>query len=272
MKKLLNIELQKIVPYTVFWVITGLMTGLFIMVIFVMATFKLGFGGVDVQNLLRFPYVWNSVAWIASWFNLFFSVLIIILAGNEFSYRTFRRQFVDGLQREDFVTGKLILILLLACASVVLVFATSLVCGFVFSPANTYVSIFNHVYYLLIYFIQAVAYMSFALLIAVLLRNTALSFVIYFVYFIFEGILRIYFAILGVNWSAYLPMKIISNLTPQPEITTMITDSQFKNSIQYSNIQPHITESPMYLSIFLALVYVSIFIFVSYYSLKKKNL
>ena len=79
----------------------------------------------------------------------------------------------------------------------------------VFGLANngTLSNITVNVVYLFIYFLQAVAYMSLALLIAILIRGSVLSVIIFLCAFIIEGIAQIF---TPNEVDQYFPMQVMS--------------------------------------------------------------
>lgn len=212
MKKLFKIELVKVLNYASFKVILILHFLLFLLVIFISTQFEISVPGFTVKNLFQFPHVWESFAWIASWFNLLLAILLIVLVGNEYSYKTFRQQVITGLSRNDLILGKSIVIFIVAIYGVLLVFFTSTIFGLIFTKGLSVSILFEKSYILIVYFIQAIGYMTLGFLITILFRNTALSIVMFLLYFLLiEPIIRLLFP---RDVRLYFPVKIISNLTP----------------------------------------------------------
>jgi len=275
MKKLFKIELVKILNYSSFKVILILHFLLFLLVIFVSSQIDISVPGFTMKNLFQFPHVWKSFSWMASWFNLLLAILLIVLVGNEFSYKTFRQQVIIGLSRNDLILGKGIVILIVAVYGVVLVLFTSTLFGLIFTKGLSLSIVFEKSYILIVYFIQAIGYMTIGFFVAVLFRNTALSIVMYLLYFLLiEPIIRLMFP---REARLYFPVKIISNLTPRPEFLTVTSNEPMLDSAGQSNLDLNaigIAQDPlpMYLTIILAVVYITIFTFLIFIFIRKRDI
>ncbi len=275
MKKLFKIELIKIWNYASFRVILILHFLLFLLVIFVSSQIDISVPGLTMKNLFQFPHVWESFAWIASWFNLLLAVMLILLVGNEFSYKTFRQQVITGLSRNDLIIGKSLVVLLVALYGVLLVLLTSTIFGLIFTRGLSVAVVFEKSYLLVVYFIQAIGYMTIGFLIAVLFRNTALSIVMYLLYFILiEPIIRLMFP---RDARLYFPVKIISNLTPRPEFLTIASNEPMLDASGHSNLDLSAIgiapdPLPFYLTILLALAYIAVFSSLIFIFIRKRDI
>lgn len=224
MLRLLNIEYKKIKNYAVFWIIFTTVIALFLftsILIFksgseILADItKLDFN--FLKEYFRFPNVWISFTWIAGWFSHFWALLIIILMGNEFNFRMFRQQLVTGVTRKDLFKAKLLLIAILPVVMLLLIVILSLTAGFVYN-VNTVDIWYKNSYFIFNFYLQTIAYLSFAMMIVLLIRSTGLSIVVYFAALISESILRLFLRISLPGVVSYMPLKSISALTPRPSI------------------------------------------------------
>ena len=70
------------------------------------------------QNLLgspfAFPDVWQTVSWNSTMLFIIPAILIITLTTNEFVYKTHRQNIIDGWSRKQFISVKLVEVLLLS--------------------------------------------------------------------------------------------------------------------------------------------------------------
>ncbi|HPF92952.1 MAG TPA: hypothetical protein PLV65_03400, partial [Tenuifilaceae bacterium] len=119
-KKLLAIEGRKTLFYPTFRTIIGLHALLFLIVALVASNINLNIEGIRIDKVFQFPHLWNTLAWIASWFNLLLGILAIMLTCNEFQFRTFRKQLIDGLTRNELIIAKLFVITSLAAYAMIL--------------------------------------------------------------------------------------------------------------------------------------------------------
>ena len=272
MNRLLKIELLKISSYTTFLVLAGLTVGFYILILFAGTQINLDLDFdkyVDFEAYFRFSTVFQSIAYYSSWFFPLLSLLIIIITGNEFGFRTIRQNIIDGLSREEFFYSKIIVIVLLATAITFIAFISSFTVGSVFSGGFNNFH-FSDLKYFISFFIQTVAYLSLAFLISLLLKSIGASIVVFLGYFIVELIIRAYFSILKLNFSAFLPAKVFSNLTPAPSITTMIKNDEIKIAIN-ENIKTA-GELSFNANLIVAVIYITLFLFLSYQVINKKDL
>jgi ABC-2 type transport system permease protein len=273
-KKLLKIEFIKNFNYINFWVMAGLWVLLFALVVFIVTQINIGAPGLESKPYLQFPSVWTTIAWVASWFNLILAIIMIVTVGNEFSYRTFRSQVICGLSRNHLILGKGLFIMVMAFASMLIVLLFTVIFGCIFTSFGTETSIFQKSYTLFVYFIQSIGYMSLGMMIAILLKNTALSIVTFILYFFpAEPIIR---NILPDPAFLYFPMKVISNLTPPPDIFHgSFTTAHMSTSINGQVVQqapPPVAELSLSMNVTLAVVYIILFFAVSSLTVNKRNL
>ncbi|MDI3320842.1 ABC transporter permease [Pinibacter soli] len=120
MTNLLKIEWLKIKAYPAFWwvlVITAISypaVNYCMSVVYhhflddpKMATIKLMIG-----NPFAFNEVWHTVAYFSSWFILFPAIIVIMLITNEYTFKTYRQNIIDGWSRNQFLSAKLLTLLL----------------------------------------------------------------------------------------------------------------------------------------------------------------
>lgn len=273
MKRLLQIEFIKLFTYTGFWLPAIFWAVLFVLCLFLGTQININLPGLDSGTFFRFPALWNTTTWLASWFNLILAIISMIFVCNEFSFKTFRQHVIDGLSRTELFLGKVYLMLVFAFVGFVLVVASTLVLGIFYNTSESWSSVFDTIYLPFVYFVQAFAYMSFAMMIALLIKNIGLSILTFFGYFIFfEPIVRNFFP---ENILMFFPMKVISNLTPAPDIFQLSTNAQFTTSIngQIVNDAPAIPlEIPLWGSSLVAIGYIALFLTISWYILKNKKL
>jgi len=274
MRSIILNELTKTFSYRAFRVIILLHFILFFLVVLVTSRMDITVPGFSTDYLYQFPNIWEFFPWVASWFNLLLALLIIVITGNEYTFRTFRQHVVDGLDRFQLLTGKGFLILMIALYSLLMVLLFSLVFGFIFSSDYSGGAFFHKTYILLVYFVQAIAYMAAGFFLAVLFRNTALAIVIFILYrLIIEPVFRLFFP---AGTRLYFPMKVISNLTPTPEFLSISSGNQPNtgnvDSLSFREMGLLAADLPVYLNLILALGYTALFISLAYLLLKKRNL
>ncbi len=274
MKSIILNEYTKIWSYTAFRVIILLHFILFFLVVLVTSRLDITIPGFSTDYLYQFPNIWEFFPWVASWFNLLLAILIIVITGNEYTFRTFRQHVIDGLSRSDLLTGKVFLIITIAVYSMLMVLLFSLLFGFIFTRDMTAGLFVKKTYILLVYFVQAVAYMSTGFLLAILFRNTALAIVLFILYrLIIEPVFRLFFP---PEARLYFPMKVISNLTPMPEFLSISSGNKADpgnvDTLNLREIGILAEDLPVYLNLLLALGYTALFIGLAWLLLRRRNL
>ena len=258
MLDLLKIEYKKIIPYTTFWVIFGLFFLFTPIVFYGVGQFKIEGFPLDFATVYNFPNVWNNLTYIASYFNLLIGMLFVILVCNEFAFKTFRQQVIDGQSKADFIVSKILLMTSFALITSAYVF----VVGMLFGLTTGGGSIFEDIKYLLIYFIQSLGYMSVGLIIAVLIRSSAMSIITFICSILAESIIRF---LVPDFIDQYFPMKIISNLTPFPTPEGLMME-QMQGAVMPPEAMSLNT------TVIIAVVYVFVFWGISYFILTKKDI
>ncbi len=215
MVKLLRIEIIKFWGSPILRALIIIHLVLFLLVVLLAAFAPINIQGISTEKFSQFPHVWQTFAWIASWFNMLLGILAIVMVANEHQYRTYRKQLIDGLSRTELLYSKLITISIIAVYTTLLVFATGLVIGFLKTSSFNFSDFVSGLSILPILFLQSLSYMTLGMLIAFIFKNTAISIVGFVLYFFpIEPIVR---AFIPAPVDKFLPFKIISNLTPMPD-------------------------------------------------------
>lgn len=221
MLHLLKIEWLKVKNYKAFWVFC---------ILYLASIFLVNYIGWTIQqrtfesapvaeqvfgNSYSFPKVWQTVGWLSSWLLYFPGMIIIMLMTNEFNFKTHRQNVIDGLSRQQFIGVKIMLCILLAILITLLNIITAIVFGSItggsFSTEGA-----EHMGYS---FLQAVAYIFFALLLAVLFRRSGLAIIIFILYgLIFEWLITatMTFQLKWTPFSYFLPLQTSDVLIPFP--------------------------------------------------------
>ena len=248
MNNLIRTEWLKIRKYNAFWWIMGVTALAYPGINYL---FYLGYRSLTgnetqaaklatllVGNPFTFPEAWHTIAYFSSWFLFIPSVLVIMFISNEFAYKTQRQNIIDGWSRNQFMSSKLIdvlitsLIITLFYVVVTIIWATS---NFPEGKGE----IFSQVYYVGLFALQTFAQLSIAFLIAYLVKKSFLSLGIFLFYFlILEPISVILFREFVNDIGAFMPLEISDRLIPPPAFMRHINAENYKHSL--TEIQPHI--------------------------------
>lgn len=268
-KKLIRIEWIKAANYNSTRVILGLHLFLFLAGLLIFSQIDFSMPEFNFRKLFKFPGIWVSSAYAAKWLNLLLTVYIIILIGNEFSFKTFRQNVIDGLSRKDIFSGKFLVMVSLSVYIAVLVFLMSIIFGLIFSVNISLPSMFVNTYEIFFLFIQTLGFMALAMFITVIFRNTALSIVMYLLYRIaIEPIIRLIF---DPPVRQYFPSKVLSNLSPNLFDMFAVTGTSTDN-FDVKDVEMLISDLPDGQLLIIGIAYTSLFLFFSYFILKRRNL
>jgi ABC-2 type transport system permease protein len=203
-KRLLHIEQIKLLNYNPFRITLGIYFLAFALGLLIYPAVDKEIPVISLSDLFRFPDVWLFLTWITEPYNILLALVIIMITTKEFSNHTFKTQLVFGLSRTELLLQKLMLIVVLALFATLLLGATSLTLGLIYSYKLTFHIALDNTYILVMYFISSVAYMSMGLLVALLIKNTAMSLLTFLAFRTFlDPVLFLILRKTEVKW--YLP-------------------------------------------------------------------
>ena len=278
MKRLLSIELQKIWKNKASRVLT---VTYFILLTFIalIASIKFDIGPIHVDpsenGIFNFPYIWHFNTYIAANLKFFLAIVIVSMMANEYSYGTLKQNLIDGLSKKEFIMSKFLTVILFAGVSTIFVFIMSLILGYSFSSYTEIGIVFSDLEYLLAFFVKLVAFFSFCLFLGILVKRSAFALGFLLVWYFFE---KIAFALLKYkvfNKSekvdavfGFFPLESMSNLIVEPFSRLSIVKT-VGNQIGINGVKDY---SVQFSSILIVLIWTSIFMFLSYKLLKKRDL
>jgi ABC-type transport system involved in multi-copper enzyme maturation permease subunit len=278
MKRLLAIELQKIWKNRASRVLT---ISYFIILSFIaliasinikIGSFQLHFAEMGIFN---FPFIWHFNTYIAAILKFFLAIVIVSMMANEYSYGTLKQNLIDGMSKKEFVLSKFLTVVLFAFVSTFFVFIMSLILGYSFSSYTELSIVFSDMDYLLAYFVKLVGFFSFCLFLGVLVKRSAFAIGFLFVWNIIEGIANgiLTFKVFPKTNTAsqitqFFPLESMSNLIVEP-ITRLSVIKNIQTAVGDTNVKDY---SVHFSSIFIVLVWTTLFIFLSYKIIKKRDL
>jgi hypothetical protein len=256
MRHLLKIEWLKVKNYKAFWIFT---------ILYFFAILGINYTGyyvneVTIENVPQtqvllgtpyaFPKVWQTVGWMSSWLLYFPGILFIMLLTNEFNFKTHRQNIIDGWTRKQFVSVKFLFAILFALAATLFNFLVALLFGSLTTGSSFSFQGMENVLYI---FIQTVAYITFAMFLAILFRRSGAAIAVFFLY----GLIFEYLITVLVNFKMdlspvgyFLPLQVTDVMLPIP----------FGNSVIYKGAPD------VYILVIASIVYVCGYFF---FALKK---
>ena len=222
MLHLLKIEWLKVKNYKAFWIFS---------ILYSFAILGINYTGYYVNELAlqslpqsqlllgtpyAFPKVWQTVGWMSSWLLYFPGILFIMLLTNEFNFKTHRQNIIDGWTRAQFVSVKFVFAILFAIVSTFFNFLVSLLFGSLTTGSVFSFQGIENVGYI---FIQTVAYITFAMFLAILFRKSGAAIAVFFLYgLIFEWLITalINFQLHLTPVGYFLPLQVTDVMLPIP--------------------------------------------------------
>jgi len=244
-----------------------------------------------------FPDVWQTVSWNSSLLFIIPAILIITLTTNEFTYKTHRQNVIDGWNRRQFVSVKLMEVLLLSVLTTVTVLLTAFLFGYLNNKTGAVAgtgapaaagaaagagiggvgpgagvgvigagagaaagSIWQESRFVFFYFVEMLSYSLIAFLMSMFVKRAGLTMGLFFIYMIVEQI------VVGIvrnkydmKGADYLPQEVTDRLIPLPYAKAFLA--------KQANWESHI---PIYLGV--AACYIVIYCLVTGRNFLKSDL
>ncbi|MCF8229975.1 MAG: ABC transporter permease [Bacteroidales bacterium] len=228
MLRLLKIEWKKLYPYRTFWVY---------MIVFLLITLLVlaGIEGflntvtssaqkesdvtIPAFSVYTFPHIWHNLVFLSSFLKIIPALLLIILVTNEYNFLTIRQNIISGINRHEFIAGKILIALFLSLAICVFILIAGLVLGFLSTADITIGKVTGKMIFLFAFAWELFVYFLFAVLIAILIKRSGFAIGFLLLYsFAIEPYLE--YKLPG-NWDRILPLNSVSNLIDVPNTSLM---------------------------------------------------
>ena len=189
-------------------------------------------------NPFTFPEVWHTVAYTSSIFVFIPAVIIIMFISNEYTFRTHRQNIIDGWSRNQFITSKLIDVLIISLIITILFTAVALVTGLA-NQERLIKDTWGMAYYIGLFALQTFAQLSIAFLIGFLVRKAFIALGIFLFYFIiFEPIIVGLLKVKANDIGKYMPLEISDRIIPVPAFIGKLDKEAYDKSLTL--IQEHV--------------------------------
>jgi ABC-type transport system involved in multi-copper enzyme maturation permease subunit len=226
------------------------------------------------QGIFNFPYIWHFNTFVTAFFKLFLAIVIVSMMSNEYSNKTIKQNLIDGLSKKEFVLSKFLTVISFSLISTLFVFVVSMILGLIYSDYNELSIIFSDLEFLLAFFVKLMGFFSFCLFLGVLVKRSAFALGFLILWQVFEGFVR------GmIRWKffdsettdaimGFFPLNSMYNLISEPftrlnAVQTVATQIGEKISLDY-----HVH----WYEILIVMGWTTIFVYLSYVLLKKRDL
>ncbi|MCX2720478.1 ABC transporter permease [Lentiprolixibacter aurantiacus] len=226
------------------------------------------------QGIFNFPYIWHFNTFVTAFFKLFLAIVIVSMMANEYSNKTIKQNLIDGLSKKEFIMSKFLTVVSFAFISTLFVFVVSMILGLIYSDYDEFSIIFSDLEFLLAFFIKLVGFFSFCLFLGILVKRSAFALGFLVLWQVFEGFSRgmmrwkLFDAETTDAVMGFFPLNSMYNLIKEPfsrlsAVQTVANQIGEEIPLDY---QVHGYE------MLIVLGWTSIFIYLSYALLKKRDL
>lgn len=279
MKRLLAIELQKIWKnkaskvLTLTYFILLSFIALFASIKFDIGPFKFHLATLGIFN---FPYIWHFNTYFADFFKFFLAIVIVSMMANEYTYGTLKQNLIDGMTKKEFILSKFLTVIILAAGSTFFIFIMSLLLGYSFSSYTELSIVFSGMEYLLGYFVKLLGFFTICLFLGVLIKRSAFAIGFLLLWYVVEGLIWLLLKFTVFPQDSLMPSKIISYF-PLNSLMDLVVEPATKLSpVKAAGNQMGIDAAKDYgvhwYAILIVLVWIVIFVLMSYKLLKKRDL
>jgi len=274
MIRLLGIELQKLIQNRTSKILIFISFILPLCVI-VLSAIKIDFFGfftleLGLLGIYDFPLVYHITTYFSALFKFFFAIVVVSMIGNEYSNKTLKQNLIDGLSKKEFILSKFYTIIFFSLISTIIILLISQILGFIYSSYDDFIKTISEMEFILAYFLKLVGFFSLCLFLGVLAKRSAFALAFLFINFLFEWI--IYGLIVwkfdnqfAEKLQNFFPLKSMSNLIKQPFRRIAMNKFPFNTNLNY-DYSVHIQDC------IVVVCWIIIFICLSYYILKKRDL
>lgn len=275
MLRLIKLELQKLWLNKVSKILI-IISFILPFTVLILSSIKINFFGLFTLELgelgiFNFPIIWHISTFFASYFKFFFAIVVVSMIGNEYSNKTLKQNLIDGLSKKEFILSKFYTIVFFSLCATILLGVTTFIIGMIYSSYTEASIIFREVEFLPAYFFKLVGFFSLCLFFGMLLKRSAFALGFLVILYIFEWI---------VFWGAYeafgnaetafkvknfMPLESMYNLINQPIQRVAMTKFPEQGELAYDY-------AVHWYEIAIVLGWTTLFIFLSYRLLKKRDL
>lgn len=275
MKRLLQIEFQKLWlnKMSRFLIIVSFIVPFSVLILSSITIDFFGYFTIDLAQtgIFNFPLIWHIIPFFASYFKLFFALIVVSMVANEYSNRTVKQNLIDGLSKKEFILSKFYFILVYTLLSSLFIGIATLIIGLIHSSHTDVSIIIMDIEFVAAYFFKLLGFFSFCLFMAVLIKRSAFALGALVVTAFVELII---YENLQWNWAnediannimMFAPFTALYNLINQPIQRIIMISSPDKTNLAY-DYAVHWHE------VLIVIVWTVIFVSASYWLLKKRDL
>lgn len=208
--------------------------------------------------IFDFVDIWQNLAWLASITKWIPAFVIIISVTLEYSQKTIKQNIIDGLSKKEFLLSKLALVTIISIGSGLLLFLLGMFLGLLYSPVKDLHYILINLEFVAGYTFEVFVFLCMAMFFAFWLQKSGVTIILFLLYT--ACIEPIFTLIMHENyeWPVwFFPVEAINRIIRVP----------FQKYALY-----HVEDSILLTDVLVAAGWAGIFVFLSYWLLKKRDL
>jgi ABC-type transport system involved in multi-copper enzyme maturation permease subunit len=132
--------------------------------------------------LFDFVDIWQNLGWLATIFKWIPDFVVIISVTLEYSQKTIKQNVIDGLSKKEFLMSKLWLVIMISLGSVVLLFLLGLFLGLLYSPVTGIPYIFQNIEFVFAYGLEVFVFLCMAMFAAFLIQKSGVTIILFLLY------------------------------------------------------------------------------------------
>lgn len=266
MIRLLKIEYRKLKSSNAFYIFTFFYLLALASFAWLLGSFNIDLDKINVSfgdiGVFDFPHIWQNITYVTAFFKIILAIIFITFITNEYQYRTIRQNLIDGLSKKEFLASKVLMMISFALISTIFVFLIIMIIGLTKSSFMEFDIIIMKSSFIFAYFLKLVAFFSFVMFIAFIVKKTGFSLASLFVWAaIAEPLLK--YQVLPEGWARILPLEAMANLIHEP-FSRITNADKLLNNTTYNFVDP--------IDVGITIAYTMLFIFLSYMVIKKRDL
>lgn len=208
--------------------------------------------------LFDFIDIWQNLGWLATVFKWIPAFVVIISVTLEYSQKTIKQNIIDGLSKKEFLLSKLSLVVAISVISALLLFDLGLMLGLLYSPVKEVSYIVQNIEFVAAYGIEVFVFLCMAMFLAFLIQRSGVTIILFLLYAACIEPILTAFLHWKYKWDVwYLPVEAINNLIKIPFQKYALS---------------HIEDQVLIQDVVVAFAWAGIFIGLSYWIFKKRDL
>lgn len=241
MTHIIKTEWLKIKNYRAFWWVFGItaltypgVNYMFLNIYYNISEQKSTAGKVATAllgNPFSLPEGWRTMAFFSSFFIYIPAIVVIMLITNEYTYKTNRQNIIDGWSRKNFMTAKMIDVLLLSVIVTILYAVTALIIGL--TNSTNAAGQWDLTYYIALFFLQTFCQLSIAFTVGMLLRKAFIALAVFTFYSMIVEEITV--DILKYKYNndigQFFPIEISDRLLTKPIFISKFNEAAYQQSL-----------------------------------------